>query len=162
MTPERWDQISEIFSAILELHPSEREAYLDKTCADDTELRNEVEGLLARNEQASREKFLEERVPWNPSEHRDDEGEMVGRRIGPYEIVRFLDGGGMGDVYLAVRVEPFKKRVAIKFIKPIPTPCPLYVVAISQRSPPVYVYLSRLSSKGTKLIFTFRFNTDAT
>ena len=113
MTSERWDQISEIFSAILELHPSKREAYLDQACAGDAELRNEVENLLARNEQASKEKFLEERAPWIPFKQRD--GEMVGRRIGPYQIVKFLGGG---DVYLAVRVEPFKKRVAIKFIKP--------------------------------------------
>jgi multidrug efflux pump subunit AcrA (membrane-fusion protein) len=40
-----------------------------------------------------------------------------GRRIGPYEIKRCLGTGGMGDVYLAVRVDDYQQEVAVKLIK---------------------------------------------
>jgi serine/threonine protein kinase len=44
--------------------------------------------------------------------------ELAGPRIGPYTLVRELGSGGMGTVYLAVRIdEGFQKRVAIKVLK---------------------------------------------
>ncbi|RMH21978.1 MAG: serine/threonine-protein kinase [Acidobacteria bacterium] len=46
----------------------------------------------------------------------EEEGE-VGRRIGPYRIVRLLGRGGMGAVYLAVREDEFEQRVALKLIQ---------------------------------------------
>ena len=43
---------------------------------------------------------------------------VIGRRIGPYQVVREIGRGGMGAVYLAVRAdEQFEQRVAIKLIK---------------------------------------------
>jgi len=49
------------------------------------------------------------------SYHHEDH--MIGQNIGHYEIEKLLGQGGMGIVYLANRVEDFKKQVAIKFIK---------------------------------------------
>src|ERR1035438_1306392 len=42
----RWLQIQEVFHAASELPPDARSSYLDEVCAGDTELRNEVEGVL--------------------------------------------------------------------------------------------------------------------
>ncbi len=42
---------------------------------------------------------------------------MEGRRIGPYRIERLLGHGGMGAVYLAVRIDEFEKQVALKILK---------------------------------------------
>ena len=42
----------------------------------------------------------------------------AGHRIGPYRIERRIGSGGMGTVFLAVRVDEFEKRVAIKLLKP--------------------------------------------
>jgi non-specific serine/threonine protein kinase/serine/threonine-protein kinase len=43
---------------------------------------------------------------------------MVGRRIGPYQIVREIGHGGMGAVYLATRADDqYRKQVAIKLIR---------------------------------------------
>jgi serine/threonine protein kinase len=41
----------------------------------------------------------------------------IGRRIGPYEIVREIGAGGVGSVYLAQRVDEFRQRVAIKLLR---------------------------------------------
>ncbi len=41
---------------------------------------------------------------------------MIGRRIGPYEVVRQLGEGGMGAVYEAVNRQ-ISRRVAIKVLR---------------------------------------------
>ncbi len=40
-----------------------------------------------------------------------------GETIGPYRIIQRLGRGGMGDVYLAVREQPFKRFVALKLMR---------------------------------------------
>ena len=43
--------------------------------------------------------------------------EMIGRRLGPYEIVRPIGAGGMGAVFLGARADrEFEKQVAIKLV----------------------------------------------
>jgi predicted RNA-binding Zn-ribbon protein involved in translation (DUF1610 family) len=53
MTPERWKQIEEVFQAALEREADQRAAFLDKACAGDAELREEVESLLEADQQAN-------------------------------------------------------------------------------------------------------------
>lgn len=40
------------------------------------------------------------------------------RRIDNYRIVRLLGQGGMGTVYAAEQLEPFRRTVALKVIRP--------------------------------------------
>ena len=47
MTPERWQQIQELYHAALKREPSQRAAFLKEACAGDEALRREVESLLA-------------------------------------------------------------------------------------------------------------------
>jgi len=57
MTPERWQQVEQILQAALESEPAERQALLDRECATDPDLRQELESLLSSADQA--EGFLQ-------------------------------------------------------------------------------------------------------
>jgi WD40 repeat protein/serine/threonine protein kinase len=50
----------------------------------------------------------------SPAAESDDA--LVGWRIGPYEVQQRVGGGGMGRVYRALRVEPYRQQVALKVI----------------------------------------------
>ena len=121
MTPERWQQIDNLLQEALEQPVEEFEARLNRACARDESLREEVVSLIKHRELA--ESFLE--VPAFQaaaellSEHRS--GALIGTRVGPYTIEAQLGVGGMGEVYLAAD-EKLDRKVAIKFL-------PLYLEA---------------------------------
>ena len=52
MNPERWREIDELLSAVLERETSERPAFLARECHGDEELRREVESLLEAHDEA--------------------------------------------------------------------------------------------------------------
>jgi eukaryotic-like serine/threonine-protein kinase len=113
LTPERWQQVTEILDGALDRPPGERPAFLAAACGDDGELREEVESLL-RFESGS-DLFIEE--PLFGRFDGDRDGLAEGERVGPYRVVREIGQGGMGAVYLAVRAdEEFEKRVALKLV----------------------------------------------
>ena len=58
MTPERWQQIEQLYHAALESDANERAAFLAEACAGDNALRREVESLLLCDARA--ENFIEE------------------------------------------------------------------------------------------------------
>jgi WD40 repeat protein len=58
MTSERWREVYDLFKEALPLASEAREALLAERCGKDPELRQEVERLLARDEEAEREDFL--------------------------------------------------------------------------------------------------------
>ena len=59
MTPELWQKVDALFQTVASLPPDERQALLDRESAGDASLRAEVRELLAADEQASREGFLD-------------------------------------------------------------------------------------------------------
>jgi eukaryotic-like serine/threonine-protein kinase len=118
MNSERWQQVKELFAVALETDPAQRSAFLDRACASDRSLRDELDGLLAAEEEAGTE-FLKK-----PASVPEAENELpvansrIGRRLGPYQIVEEIGVGGMGEVYRAFRADDqYRKQVAIKLVR---------------------------------------------
>lgn len=119
MTPAEWDRAKEVLSEALERDPTEREAFLQEACANDTRLRRRVEALLSADREAT--EFLNTPVAALADGASAALAEILGSRIGPYQIVREIGCGSMGTVYLAERADgQFRKRVAIKVVYPGP------------------------------------------
>jgi serine/threonine protein kinase len=117
MKTNRWSLIEEIFQGALDRPLAEREQYLTEACRNDPELLPEIESLLASEDDA--EGVLRSLVADNVKEMTESSvASDLGSQVGPYLLVRELDSGGMGVVYLAVRSDDqYFQIVAIKMIR---------------------------------------------
>ena len=113
LSREDWQQVKAVFQDAVERDPSSREAFLADACGNNQVLRGAVERLLAADERNPA--FLEE-SPVNLESLKTPES-RCGEQIGPYRILEEIGRGGMGAVYLAERIDEFKKCVAIKIIR---------------------------------------------
>ncbi len=120
MERNRWQLIEELYHAALERAPEERAAFLAEACADDSDLRREVEELLRYDGAA--ENFIEEDAL--VMEARQLEAEdlsttkalgITGQQIGAYKILAPLGKGGMGEVHLALDPR-LGRKVALKLL----------------------------------------------
>lgn len=116
MKREDWQKVKAIFDSAVEVAPDSRSAFLNDACANDGELRREVETLLASSDET--ESFME--TPFA--------GEIAGlildtppnqlkngQVFNHYKIIRQIGVGGMGEVYLA-QDQKLDRQVAIKII----------------------------------------------
>src|SRR6478752_6085538 len=115
MNAERWKKVKEIFDAVVELDPRDRNRVLDRACESDKALRSDVEKLLSSFDDS--DGFLEEPAAGQVASAILETNGMLrpGERFGHYKIVRQIGVGGMGEVYLA-EDEKLDRRVAIKIL----------------------------------------------
>ncbi|MBP7934118.1 MAG: protein kinase [Phycisphaerae bacterium] len=113
--PDRFQRLEEIFHRIVDLPRSQWPAALEEACGADVELRREAESLLAHAHPGQTGLHLTGDLRALFSEPVFDPN--IGRRIGPYEVLKRLGAGGMGNVYLARQAEPVTRLVAMKLIK---------------------------------------------
>ena len=118
MNSERWRQIEDVLQAALELEPGERADFLERACAGDPGLREEVESLLL-SAGAARDFLGANALEDAATLIRDEESESVlGRTLGHYFVEARLGAGGMGEVYLA-RDLALGRKAALKLLDPI-------------------------------------------
>jgi cephalosporin-C deacetylase-like acetyl esterase len=117
MTTERRDRVDDVFQAALDLPPHERDAFVERACAADADLRRAVDRLLGAHDRAQADGFLEGRGFESGVERggSEDDRAAVGQLIGRYRVVHRIGGGGMGEVFLA-HDESLDRRVALKLL----------------------------------------------
>ncbi|MEX0711989.1 MAG: serine/threonine-protein kinase [Pirellulales bacterium] len=129
----------ELFVAALQKEdPAERSAYLVEICGADAELRRRVEVLLqayddagsllkrpaATGEATGRYDVEPPRAESpagdavDPTRDQAPSLEAAGTQIGPYRLLQKIGEGGMGTIWMGEQVEPVRRKVAIKVIKP--------------------------------------------
>ncbi len=125
MTPERWQQVKQVAADAAALPREARAAWLDVHCADDPALRDEVESLLAQDEDAaglltSPIGFAVQALAREPGPSADpgDEPASLPRAtvlVSRYRVDHSIGAGGMGEVYEA-RDQVLERSVAIKVL----------------------------------------------
>ena len=115
MTPERYQEIDQIFQAALELDPEQRPTFLDQVCSRDATMRSEVESLLTSDHGSPG--FIEDGALDVATRllARDEPALPPGEQIDRYQILSLLGSGGMGEVYLAYD-EKLNRKIALKLL----------------------------------------------
>ena len=114
-------EVSTIFEEALQRSPEERDSFLADRCNGDHQTREIVERLLAADQKNEDSLFLE----WpDESVNPAFRSQWIGRRLGSYEITKYLGGGSTGLVFLANVIEsdhislpPDQEQVAIKILR---------------------------------------------
>ncbi|MGA7158883.1 MAG: tetratricopeptide repeat protein [Acidobacteriaceae bacterium] len=186
--------VEELFAAALDRRPEDRRDFLDRACAGAPELRHQIEELLLADEQAG--SFLEKKIGFfgnrenltrsvmrtNSSDAetmdikfvqtgRFEPGQTIADR---FVVVRFIDRGGMGEVYevedgflqgvhVALKVilphiandaqsaHRFKREVLLARKVTHPNLCPIYDIAHCELPPPPFLFLTMKLLSGETL-----------
>ena len=110
----------EVFQIAADMPATERAAYLRTACEGQPALRQRIERLLASHDHDA---FMQRPADRTDSAEleaelarlKPEEGED---RIGNFKLLQKIGEGGFGTVWMAEQLEPVRRRVALKIIKP--------------------------------------------
>ena len=104
-TEPRWDEARELFLDLAELEPEQRERELAQLAADEPQLAEWVQRLFEHDSGPLPDAALPAEAP-------------APQVFGPYEVVRPIGQGGMGDVFVARRADgEYEQEVAVKLLR---------------------------------------------
>jgi len=108
----RWQRASPHLDRVLELPVPDRDACLLSLRAEDPQVADDVEALLAEHSLLSAEGFLDV-----PVSVRREQLPLAGLAVGAYTLVSPIGHGGMGSVWLAARSDGrFEGEAALKLL----------------------------------------------
>ena len=113
-----WREVRRVFEAVSELAEEQRKEALAAACGADLVLRAAVVSLLRSDHEAA-DSFLDPVRADQFAEQIDQQwaNELLGTRIGAYQLQRLLGAGGMGIVFEAMQDDP-RRAVALKVLRP--------------------------------------------
>src|SRR5262245_10896406 len=118
----RWIRAKQIFHEAIEKTGQDRAKFVATACADDPELRAQVNALLNAHDEAGA--FLDSPTGGDDAARAAaarlaaaTPPEALGTHVGPYKLLQVIGEGGFGIVYMAEQEQPIRRRVALKIIK---------------------------------------------